>query len=208
MLCGKEHDYFFFFNQRGDPFSQASYGNYITALFEQYFNLKLTMGDIRKAIVNYFLTLPQGSDYSLRELFATLMTNSVRSQKRYHDEWPLAQKKRKALDLLGSVASRSLGKGSIEILSNEDEQVNTELLPAQGEFVALVAANSTNNVPEVLVAKVLRLSDDQETAYLAVFSKAELFSFSFFVLTATVFNIFKANVKTLCFLLYPSHLAV
>jgi len=79
---------FFFFNQRGDPFSQASYGNYITALFDQYFNLKLTMGDIRKAIVNYFLTLPQGSDYSLRELFATSMTNSVRSQKRYYDEWP------------------------------------------------------------------------------------------------------------------------
>ena len=85
----------------------------------------------------------------------------------------ISSEKGKALDLLGSVASRSLGEGSIEILSNEDEQANTELQPARGEFVALVAANSTNNVPEVFVAKVFRLSDDRETAYLAEFSKAE-----------------------------------
>ena len=172
LLCGKEHDYFFV-NQRGDPFSQASYSNYITALFEQYFNLKVTTGDIRKAVVNYFLTLPQSGDYSLRESFATLMKHSVRTQKRYYDERPLAQKKRKALDLLSSVASRSLGEGSIEILSDEDEHLNIELLPAQGEFVALVAANSTNNVPEVFVARVLRLSDDRKTAYLAEFSEVE-----------------------------------
>ena len=172
LLCGKEHDYFFV-NPRGDPFSQASYGNYISALFEKYFSLKLTTVDIRKAVVNHFLTLPQSSDYSLRESFATLMKHSVRAQKRYYDERPLAHKKLKALDLLGSVASRSLGEGSIDVLSDEDDELNIDLLPAEGEFVALVAANSTNSIPEVFVAKVLRLSDDRKIAYLAEFSETE-----------------------------------
>jgi len=39
--------------------------------------------------------------------------------------------------------------------------------------VALVAANSTKNVPEVFVAKVLRLSEDKKTAYLADFKEKE-----------------------------------
>ena len=102
-----------------------------------------------------------------------LMKHSVRAQKRYYDERPLAQKKSKALDLLGSVASSSLGEGSIELLSDEDKQLNLEILPAQGEFVALVAANSTKSVPKVFVAKVLRVSDDRRTAYLAEFSEEE-----------------------------------
>ena len=37
--------------------------------------------------------------------------------------------------------------------------------------MALVAANSTKNVPEVFVAKVLRLSEDKKTAYLADFAE-------------------------------------
>ena len=129
--------------------------------------------DIRKAVVNYFLTLPQSSDYSLRESFATLMKHSVREQKRYYDERPLAQKKSKALDLLSSVASRSLEQDEVEVLSDEDEDMNIEYLPTQGEFVGLVAANSTKSVPEVFVAKVSRPSDDRKTAYLAEFSEVE-----------------------------------
>ena len=130
LLCGKEHDYFFV-NTRGDPFSQASYGYYVSALFERYFSLKLTTVDIRKAVVNHFLSLPESGDDSLRESFATLMKHSVRTQKRYYDERPLAQKKSKALHLLGSMASRSLGEGSVDVLSDEDEEFNIELLPAR-----------------------------------------------------------------------------
>ena len=37
--------------------------------------------------------------------------------------------------------------------------------------MALVAASSTKNVPEVFLAKVLRLSKDKETAYLANFEE-------------------------------------
>ena len=101
------------------------------------------------------------------------MKHTVRTQKRYYDERPLAQKKSKALDLLGSVASRISGEGSLAILSDRDERSNIEFLPAQGEFVALVAANSTKSVPECFVAKLLRLSDDRKTAYLAEFSEVE-----------------------------------
>lgn len=172
MLNGKEHD-FFFLNRRGDPFTHASYNNYISALFEKYLSLKLTTVDLRKAVVNYFLTLPQSGDLSLRESFATLMKHSVRTQKRCYDERPLAQKKSRALGLLSSVASRSLEEDGIQIIGDEDEEGRIEYLPVPGDFVALVASNSTKNTPEVFVAKVLRLSEDHKTAYLAEFSEIE-----------------------------------
>ena len=172
LLNGKEHD-FFFLNRRGDPFTHASYNNYISALFEKYLSLKLTTVDLRKAVVNYFLTLPQSGDLSLRESFATLMKHSVRTQKRCYDERPLAQKKSRALGLLSSVASRSLEEDGIQIIGDEDEEGRIEYLPVPGDFVALVASNSTKNTPEVFVAKVLRLSEDHKTAYLAEFSEIE-----------------------------------
>ena len=172
LLSGKEHDYFFV-NPRGDAFSQSSYSNYISALFEKHFSRKLTTADLRKAVVTHFLSLPQSSDYSLRESFASLMKHSVRTQKRYYDERPLAQKKSRALEMLGSFASRSLDEDSVEIVSDEDDKGNIEYLPGQGEFVALVAANSTETSPEVFVAKVLRLSEDRKTAYLAEFEETE-----------------------------------
>ena len=127
--------------------------------------------------MNYFLTLPESSDYSLQESFATLMKHTVRAQKHYYDERPLAQKESKVLDLLGSVASRSLREGLVKILSDEDEQLNIEYLPAQGEFVAPVVANSTKSVPECFVSKLLRLSNNKKNAYLAEFSKEELGKF-------------------------------
>ena len=83
----------------------------------------------------------------------------------------------RALDLLTSVASRSLDEDEPEIVSDEDEEVYLDCLPVLGDFVALVAANSTKNVPEVFVAKVLRLSEDKKTAYLADFAEEEAVRF-------------------------------
>ena len=140
-------------------------------MFEKHFSVKLTTADMRKAVVNHFLTLPQSGDYSLRESFATLMKHSVRTQKRYYDERPLAQKKSRALDLLASVASRSVGDDSIEVLSDSDEEGNVEYLPTPGEFVALVATNSTAKFPEIFVGRVIRLTEDRKTAYLAEVSE-------------------------------------
>ena len=72
--------------------------------------------------------------------------------------------------MLGSVASRNLGEGPVEILSDKGEELNIEDLPLPGEFVAFVAASSTKSIPEVLVAKVLRLSDDKKSLSRGVFS--------------------------------------
>ena len=172
LLGGKEHD-FLFVNLRGDPFTHASYTNYVSSFFEKYFSMKLTTVDLRKAVVNHFLTLPGSSDPALRESFATLMKHSVRTQKRFYDERPLAQKKSKALDMLSSTVSRSLDEDGVLILSDEDEEGNIEYLPIPGDFVALVASNSTEKCPEVFIGKVLRLSEDHKTAYLAEYSETE-----------------------------------
>lgn len=63
---GKEPD-FFYVNPRGDPFTLKCYNRYISGLFKKYFSLKLTTIDLRKTVVNHFLSLPESSDYSLRE---------------------------------------------------------------------------------------------------------------------------------------------
>ena len=69
-------------------------------------------------------------------------------------------------------ASRSPDKDSVEIVSDEDKG-NIAYLPGQVEFVALVAANSMEASPEVFVATVLRLSEDQKTAYIAECEETE-----------------------------------
>ena len=129
---------YFFVN----AFSQACYSNYMSALFEKHFSHRLTTADLRKAVMAHSFSWPQSSDYSLRESFATLMKHSVPTQKRYWDKRPLAQKKSRAVNLLGAFASWSPDKDSVEIISDEDKG-NIEYLPGQVEFDSLVAANST-----------------------------------------------------------------
>ena len=90
------------------------------------------------------------------------MKHSVRAQQKCYDERPLTQKKERALDLLNSVASRSLNEDEPEIVSYEDQEGYLDCLPVPGDFVALVTANSTKKIPEVFVAKILRLSEDQK----------------------------------------------
>ena len=62
-------------------------------------------------------------------------------------------------------------RNSVEILSDSDEEGNVDYLPALEEFVALVAANQTAKFPELFVGRVIRLTEDRKTAYLAVFSE-------------------------------------
>ena len=101
------------------------------------------------------------------------MKHSVPTQKRYWDKRPLAKKKSRAVNLLGSFASQSPGKYSVEIVSDEDKG-NIEYLPGQVEFVALVAANSMEASPKVFVATVLRLSEDQKLSILQSVKKQNL----------------------------------
>ena len=73
-------------------------------------------------------------------------------------ERPLAQKKSRVLEMLGSFASRSLNEDSVEIVSDEDDKGNIEYMPRQGEFVNLVAANSTETIyPLAHVSRIFRL---------------------------------------------------
>ena len=95
LLHGNDHD-FFFVAARGNPFSHISYNSYISGLFEKYLSRRLTTVDLRKVVVDYFLSLPESGDYSLRESFATLMKHSVRTQQKYYNERPLAQKRESA----------------------------------------------------------------------------------------------------------------
>ena len=172
LLNGKDHN-FFFVNARGDPFTQNSYNSYISAMFEKYFSLKLTTVDLRKAVVSHFLSLPESGDASLRESFATLMKHSVRTQRRFYDERPLADKKSRALDFLSSMVSRNLEEDEVQIIEDEDSEGNIEISPLPGDFVALVAADSTHSSPKCFLTKLLRLSEDRKTAFLAEFSDIE-----------------------------------
>ena len=172
LILGKVHDYFFV-NTKGDPFTTSSYSVYISALFEKHFSMKVSTHDLRKAVLNYFLSLPSAGDYALRESLAAVMKHSVRTQKRFYDERPLAQKKARALDILGDLASRTLNGEQLEAISQESQDGCIEILPGAGEMVALVAANSTASRPEVFVARVLRLSDDRLTLWLAQFEEIE-----------------------------------
>ena len=53
------------------------------ALFEKHFSHRLPTADLRKAVMAHSLSLPQSSDYSLRESFATPLKHSVPTQKLY-----------------------------------------------------------------------------------------------------------------------------
>lgn len=173
LLNGKGHDYLFFCQSKRRCISQASYSNYTSAWFEKHFSHRLTTANLRKAVTAHSFSLPQSSDYSLRESFATLMKHWVPTQKRYWDKRPLGQKKSRAVNLLGLFASRSPDKDSVEIVSDEDKG-NIAYLPGQVEFVALVAANSMEASPEVFVATVLRLSEDQKLPILQSVKKQNL----------------------------------
>jgi len=177
LLMGSTHDYFFV-NHKGQPFSGSSFTGYISALFDKHFSVKLTTNDLRKCVVDYFLSLPESGDYTLRESLAAVMKHSVRTQKRHYDERPLAEKKSRAIAFLGSMASRAMETEAVEIdCIGEDDEGFLDALPSNGELVALVASDSTLGDPKVLVAKVLRYSQDRKTVYLAHYAEVEACKF-------------------------------
>ena len=65
------------------------------------------------------------------------------------------------------MATRGIGEDRVQIIEDEDSDGNIEVLPLPGEFVPLVAANSSRSKPEVFLAKILRLSEDRKMAFLA-----------------------------------------
>ena len=63
LLMGNAQDFLFLANS-GTPFSASSYSN-ISALFENHFSVKLTTDDLRKCVVDYFLSLPTSGNHIL-----------------------------------------------------------------------------------------------------------------------------------------------
>ena len=172
LLMGNAHD-FFFVAKNGAPFSSGSYSHYISALFEKHFSVRVTTNDLRKCVVDYFLSLPESGDLALRESIASVMKHSLRTQKRHYDQRPLCEKKVRAIDFLGDMTSRAICEDEVHVLSDEDQDGFVEVQPSNGELVALVAADSTISVPSVFVAKVLRYSEDHKTVFLADFEEVE-----------------------------------
>ena len=64
LLMGNAQD-FLFLAKSGTPFSASSYSN-TSALFEKHFSVKLTTNDLRKCVVDYFLSLPVSGNHVLR----------------------------------------------------------------------------------------------------------------------------------------------
>ena len=172
LLMGNAHD-FFFVAKNGAPFSAASYAQYISALFEKHFSLRVTTNDLRKCVVDYFLSLPESGDLALRESIASVMKHSLRTQRRHYDERPMSEKKVRAISFLGDMTSRAICEDEVHVVSDEDDDGFVEVLPSNGELVALVAADSTISVPSVFVGKVLRYSEDHKTVFLADFQEVE-----------------------------------
>ena len=67
LLMGNAQD-FLFLAKSGTPFSASSYSN-ISALFENHFSVKLTTKDLRKCVVDYFLSLPASGNHVLCYVF-------------------------------------------------------------------------------------------------------------------------------------------
>ena len=81
------------------------------------------------------------------------MKHSVWSQKRFYNECPLAVKKMKAIDLLSSALARGIEANEVDILSDKDQEGYIKYLPNPGEFVALVADNSTQPKPTAVIRR-------------------------------------------------------
>ena len=97
------------------------------------------------------------------------------------------------------MASRGLEENGVQIVEDEDSAGNIEFLPITGEFVTLVAANSTFSKPEVFLAKVWRLSEDHKTVFLAEFSELEAGKFKL--------NVGKSYKEDINALIYPIDVA-
>jgi len=92
------------------------------------------------------------------------------------------------------VADQGIEPNEVDVLSDKDKEGYIEYLPNCGEFVALVAANSTQPNPEVFVARLLRLSQDHKTP-LPSFNKVECGQFKL--------NVGKSYKEAVSALIYP-----
>ena len=177
LLQGNSHDYFLV-NHHGGPFSTSSFNKYVGNIFEKYCDFRVGINDMRHSLVTYFLSLSESKDEKLSESLAAVMKHTVRTQRRFYDKRTLAQKKEPALRFLAQTARSGIfddDDNDMNVSSKEidKEGFSDEVLPVIGDFVALVARNSTRRSPQIFIAKVLRFSDNKKDVLLAHMEEIE-----------------------------------
>ena len=171
ILQGNTHD-FLFSNYHGLPFTVPGFNKYLGSLFEEECNVRLSVNDLRKTLVTYFMSLPEASDEQLSESVARLMRHSRKTQKRYYDSRSQDLVKRPALGFLAKTATASIFHEDLPFSSStSDCRGGEDVRPIPGDFVALVASNSTTASPQIMIAKLLRYTQDGNEALLASMSE-------------------------------------
>ena len=167
LLHGNIHD-FVFVNHHGLPFQVPAFNKYLGSLFEEQCDIRLSVNDLRKTLVTYIMSLPEATDNQLTESVARLMRHSKRAQKRFYDCRSQDIIKRPALSFLEKTATEQVFDNDVQLASSDQDGENVqEVTPLPGDFVALVASNSTTNSPQILIAKLLRYVHDRNEALLA-----------------------------------------
>lgn len=170
LLQGNSHDYFLV-NHHGNPFTVPCFNKYIGNIFEKHCNFRLGINDIRSSLVTFFLTLPESQDNQMAESMATVMKHSVRSQRRFYDQRSTEVKKAPALRFLAHTATSAIFEDNAIIANESDTKVDDEgysnINPISGDFVALVANNSTNSSPQIFIGRIIRYSKDRKDVLLA-----------------------------------------
>ena len=85
----------------------------------------------------------------------------------------MSEKKVSAISFLGDMTSHVICEDEVHVISDNDDDSFVEVLPSNGELVALVAADSTISVPSMFVGKILCYSEDHKTVFLADFQEVE-----------------------------------
>ena len=117
--------------------------------------------------------MPGSGDVALHESIASVMKHSLHTQRHHYDERPMSEKKFKAIRFLGDMMLRAICEDEVYVVSNDDVESFVEVLPSNGELVALVAAESTISVPSMFIGKNLRYSEDYKTVFLADFQEVK-----------------------------------
>lgn len=170
LLQGLTHD-FLLVNHSGQPFNVPSFNKYTGTLFENYCNVRLSVNDLRHSLVTYFLSLPESNESQLTESMAAVMKHTVRTQRRHYDDRSSNVKKAPALAFLARKATDVIFDGEeykdqCSKKAEADDDGFSDPLPCIGDFVALVASNSTTSSPQILLAKILRYSSNKKDVLL------------------------------------------
>lgn len=160
-LIGDKQHSFLFTRQSGDPFhTSQAFSTYLDKAFNEHSGgLTFTTTNLRKSLVNWLME--HEKDEGIRQSVARLMSHSTRVQRLRYNTMESAQKIRKAADHLSSYTKGWLGLKSTTKLGTET------FLPFRDQVVAMVADNSTNAKPVILLGKVIGFNMEQNTVSMA-----------------------------------------